>query len=193
METKQNQIADIFTKEGFESAFKEYYAPLCSYVFGYTGERAAAEEIVQDLFVKLWTKRKDIEIHGSVKSYLYRAVRNESLNLLKHIKVREHYKEFNQTNRDIEENRDHQELEQQETRERVEGAIAKLPEQRQKIFRMSRYESKKYKEIAEELDLSIKTIENQMGKALAFLRQELADLLPTLLLLIQILFGNGGK
>lgn len=187
MESHQKQIENINTTEGFERAFREYYAALCSYVYGFLKENEAAEEVVQDLFFKLWQKRNSIEIQGSVKSYLYRAVRNESLNVIKHIKIRENYKEHNERERNAQEELTSNELESNETMDRVTGAISRMPEQRQLIFRMSRFESLKYREIADELNLSIKTVENQMGKALAFLRKELTDIIPTLLILIQIL------
>ncbi len=178
---------EIRTIEGFERVFKTHYSALCRYVFGFLHEEEAAEEIVQELFYKLWQKRNEIEIKGSLKSYLFKAVRNESLNLVKHIKVREGYKKHHERERALLELSKHDHLESSETLDRIAAAIAKLPEQRQLIFRMSRFENMKYREIAEKLNLSIKTIENQMGKALASLRSELSDLIPSLLIIIQIL------
>ena len=185
---KQHQVEDIKNKEGFERLFRTYYQVLCNYVFTYLKESAASEEVVQELFFKLWQKRDQIEVNGAWKSYLFRAARNESLNILKHLDIRDKYKEINLEQRRLQENTPGDQLESQEINDRVARAINQLPEQRQLIFRMSRFEDKRYREIAQELGISIKTVENQMSKALTYLRNELSDLLPALLIILESLF-----
>ncbi len=171
-------LTQIHSRKGFEALFREHYDGLCTYVYFYLKDRAASEEVVQELFFNLWKKREELEITTSVKSYLYKSARNHSLNVIKHIEVRENYKKLNEEQRSEAESHSHHDMEVGELQARISKAIDKLPPERQKIFMMSRYEDLKYREIADKLDLSVKTVEAQMGKALKFLREELADYLP---------------
>ncbi|MFY7828295.1 MAG: RNA polymerase sigma-70 factor [Flectobacillus sp.] len=164
----------------FEVVFRKHYQALCNYAFGLLKDMDDAEEIVQGMFLKLWDQRQDLEITVSLKSYLYRAVHNTCLNRIKHLKIQDNYR---QHVGDFLEN-NHvsatDELFKAELEARIAEAIEKLPEQCRLIFRMSRFEELKYQEIANELHLSIKTVENQIGKALKILRQELAEYLPSI-------------
>lgn len=169
---------DIRTKGGYEALFREHYKALCSYVHFYLKDYAASEEIVQDLFFNLWKKRNELEITSSIKSYLFKAARNHSLNVLKHIEVRENYKKMNEEHRSDSEMQGTDEMETLELEQRIKDAIDQLPPERQKIFLMSRYEDLKYREIANKLNISVKTVEAQMGKALKFLKEQLSDYLP---------------
>lgn len=169
---------DIRTKSGYEALFREHYEGLCTYVHFYLKDYAAAEEVVQDLFFNLWKKREELEITTSIKSYLYKAARNHSLNVIKHIEVRENYKKMNEEHRSDSEMQGTDEMETLELEQRIKDAIDQLPPERQKIFLMSRYEDLKYREIAEKLKISVKTVEAQMGKALKFLKEQLSDYLP---------------
>ncbi len=178
---------DIRTKGGYEALFREHYEGLCIYAHFYLKDYAAAEEVVQDLFFNLWKKREELEITTSIKSYLYKAARNHSLNVLKHIEVRENYKKMNEEHRSESELQGTNELEAVELEERIKAAIDQLPPERKKIFLMSRYEDLKYREIAEKLNISVKTVEAQMGKALRFLKEQLSDYLPLWLSLILFL------
>lgn len=173
----------ISDKGSFESLFHLHYSDLCSYAHHFIKDFAASEEIVQDLFVNLWAKKDDLEIKSSIKSYLFQSTKNRCLNLIKHIEVRENYKGINKERRKEQESFSANEMEEAELSERIERSISLLPKERQRIFRMSRFEDLKYKEIAEKLEISIKTVENQMGKALKFLREELAEYLPVIILL----------
>ena len=121
-------------------------------------------------------------ITSSMKSYLFRAVRNGCLNVLKHIDIREEYKIRRE--QDIQENQSSREDEMivSELEEKIRQAIDRLPMERRKVFIMSRYEGLTYSRIAEKLGISVKTVENQMGKALKTLREELSEYLPWLIL-----------
>jgi RNA polymerase sigma-70 factor (ECF subfamily) len=167
----------------FEVVFRKHYQALCNYGFGLLKDMDDAEEIVQGIFMKFWEQREEIEITVSLKSYLYRAVHNTCLNRIKHLKIqdtyRQHVGDFLELNHDSATD----ELYKNELEQRIAVAIDKLPEQCRLIFRMSRFEELKYQEIADQLQLSIKTVENQIGKALKILRTELADYLPILVLL----------
>lgn len=168
----------------FEMLFKTYYQPLCRYATGYLKDPDGAEEIVQAAFIGLWEKRKTISIETSLKAYLYRAVRNSCLNELKHEQVKQKYlagemkKEEPQT-----EPADHLAI-HVELEDKIRAAIQTLPEQCRLIFTMSRFEELKYQEIADQLNLSVKTVENQMGKAIKIMRAQLKEFLPLLAILM---------
>lgn len=164
--------------------FKAKYPPLCAFAFGIVKDNDVAEEIVQEVFVKLWAQRDEVDINTSMHSYLYSAVRNSALNQIKHLKVKEAYKKQNKIERDAREAIITDELVGSELDKQIKDAIARLPSERKKIFLLSRTQGLKYKEIAEKLGISVKTVENQMGKALATLRQELAEYLPAVLIAI---------
>lgn len=178
-------------KAEYETLFHAHYAHLCAYAFQFVDDGDAAEEVVQEVFFKLWIKRDEIQFESSIKAYLFRSVRNTSLNLLSHLKVRDQYKQINEQDRQLQEQSAGDVLNLRELDQKIRNCIEQLPEQRRKIFIMSRYDGLKYKEIAEQLELSQKTIENQMGKALQFLRTELAEYLPLILLFFHHLFRDG--
>jgi len=168
----------FYSKSDFELFFRKHYQNLCSYSFYYLKDHAASEEAVQEVFFTLWQRREDLNISSSIKAYLYRAVRNHCLNVIKHIDIRENYKEQNERSRMEVEGRGEQTLETKELEVRIERAINQLPPERKRIFMMSRFEDMKYREIADDLGISVKTVEAQMGKSLKFLREQLVDYLP---------------
>lgn len=180
--TREIINSECVSRQDFEYLFNEHYSRLCSYAYNFLKEKDGSEEIVQEVFFKLWIKRNEITIESSLESYLYRAVRNACLNLIKHINIREKYKEYNQETIEYDEQVDKDPMNASELELKIRASIDLLPEQRKKIFILSRYEQLKYKEIAEQLGISVKTVENQMGKALKFLREELAEYLPLIVL-----------
>jgi RNA polymerase sigma-70 factor (ECF subfamily) len=166
----------------FEEIFRKYYQSLCNYANSILKEIEEAEEVVQNLFLSIWEKRTELEISISLKSYLYRAVHNHCLNRIKHLKVREEYQQYAVNFYDASYESVSQTVMKNELEQKIEEAIRKLPEQCRLIFRMSRFEELKYHEIAEQLELSPKTVENQIGKALKILRVELAEYLPLIII-----------
>lgn len=174
------------TKEGFEILFKQNYEPLCGFVFGIIKDYDTSEDVIQELFVKFWEKRNDIPDEISIKPYLYRAARNMALNRIKHFEIKNNFKLFNQEKISDAEQNICNPAEASELQKMIDKAINNLPPERKKIFLMSREDGLKYKEIAAELNISIKTVENQMGKALFTLRTELSDYLPTIIIAIYI-------
>ncbi|PPK87394.1 RNA polymerase sigma-70 factor (ECF subfamily) [Neolewinella xylanilytica] len=165
----------------FRALFDAEYDRLANFALRYVGETAVAEDIVQDVFVALWSKRAELSIQVSLKAYLYQSVRNGCLNHLKSRKVRTTYAASVDAR-----HWEHPTLEEQIDAESlgrmVQRCVTEMPKERQRIFRLSREEGLKYREIAVELGLSVKTVEAQMGKALQFLRGRLSDFLPLLLL-----------
>lgn len=166
----------------FEETFRKYYQSLCNYANSVLKEMDEAEEIVQNLFLSIWEKRADLEITISLKSYLYRAVHNHCLNRIKHLKIREEYQQYATNFYDVSYESVGQTVAKNELELKIEEAIRKLPEQCRLIFKMSRFEELKYHEIANQLGLSPKTVENQIGKALKILRLELAEYLPLIII-----------
>lgn len=173
-------------ESSFEQMFRAFYPRLCAYARTILSDGEEAEEIVQTLFCRLWEQRATLEVTTSVQAYLFRAVRNASLNQIKKVQIRDAYKAMNleEINQNPEFQPDHATTD--DLRQRIEKAIADLPEQCRLIFKMSRFEELKYKEIAESLGISVKTVENQMGKALKILRFKLADFL-TIALVMSVL------
>ena len=159
-------------REAFRSLFDTYYASLCHYASHYLNDDSLSEEVVQELFVKLWEKRKTLDVGTSVRNYLFRAVRNGCLNQIQHDKVRQlHGKKLKEVL--LSEDPAEEYLITPELILRLEEAIESLPDKRREIFRLSREEGLKYREIAEKLKISVKTVEAQMGLALANLRSKI--------------------
>ena len=168
--------------DSFETVFRQYYPGLRGYALKLLSDEALADEAVQEVFLKIWQKKEELNIQSSIKSYLFRAVHNHSLNMIKSYKVKEVHHQYIADTSITADMTDT--MESQEAEERILGAIAKLPTQCAKIFRMSRFQGLKYKEIAKKLNISPKTVEVQMGKALKRLREDLKDYLPLLLFLL---------
>jgi RNA polymerase sigma-70 factor (ECF subfamily) len=159
----------------FEKFFKEKYRSLCLLACRYVKDMAAAEEIVQDVFVRIWDKRDQIHIKGPVQAYITTSVKNNCLNYLKHKSIVENYERNEALRVMYDPSETEEEMHDMELESAVMNAIAELPPQRQKIFNLSRSEGLKYQEIADTMGLSIKTIEAQMGKALKQLRVKLKE------------------
>lgn len=165
--------------------FKTYYQPLCRYAYTFLNDADEAEEIVQASFISIWDKRAQVDIQTSFKSYLYRTVRNNCLNVLKHNKVKQQHARYaladgEPVHESVSENVEARELEQ-----KIQDALQTLPDQCRLIFQLSRFEELRYQEIADQLQLSVKTVENQMGKALRLMREQLKDYLPLFLIWLQ--------
>lgn len=172
-------------KEGdikaFEDVFRRYYSPLCWHAAGITGDLESAEEIVEELFYIFWKDRENLQIFQSLKSYLYKAVRNEALQHCRHKEVRARYREYVLANNasSTPAYDPHRQLEYQELQRIIRTTLDKLPGRRLRIFQMHRMEGKKYAEIASSLSLSVKTVEAEMTKALRTLRNEINNYILT--------------
>jgi RNA polymerase sigma-70 factor (ECF subfamily) len=172
-------------QRAFEAFFRKQYRPLVAHVLKFLRDPDEAEEVVQDVFVKLWEKRGEITAQTSLSAYLYTSVRNQCYNMSKHQEVpnkfRDHVLHVSKEYEEEDHSREEVLL------DHMEEVVGALPDQCQLIFRMNKFEGMKYKEIAESLDLSVKTVENQMGKALRILREEMKTFASLSLFLIQIL------
>lgn len=174
------------TEAGFEALFRALYTPLYRYAFGLLSDEMQAEEAVQEVFLRLWQQRERLAMDINIQAYLYRAVHNQSMNILNHAKVKEKYQQFAQQRTPQYAEGPVQGLYAKELQQQIVQALAKIPEKCRTVFHLSRQEELSYKEIAVRLGLSVKTVENQMGKALKILRTELKDYLPALTLIVTI-------
>ena len=149
-----------------------------------------AREIVQEVFANLWEKRETIEIDRSPKSYLGKAVRNRCLNYLRD------NKKFDAGMLEIEDLGDdhvyeeHDQLVEDELKMKIDDAVNDLPDKCRQIFIRSKLENKKYQEIADEMKISVKTVEAQMSKALRIMRDKLSEYIGVLILIIAFLKGQ---
>ncbi len=159
--------------EQFEFLFKSSYASLVNYTKAILKDTDTAEEIVQDLFYILWRDRKKLNITTSIKGYLFKAVYNKSMHYIEHRKVVQAHAKKTKTGTGIDTDDPAEILKYKELHEKIAVLIAKLPDRCAQIFCMNRFEGLKYAEIANELSISIKTVEANMGKALKKFRNEL--------------------
>lgn len=155
-----------------KKVFETFYSQLCNFAYQFLNDNDQSEDIVQALFVKLWEKRSGLAIESSLKSYLFRSVRNQCLNLIQHEKVKKLHEERIRESL-ISENAEDDYYISPELKVRIGSVIDSMPEKRREIFRLSREEGLKYREIAERLNLSVKTVETQMGLALKTLREKI--------------------
>ncbi len=169
-------------KKTFEQLFNSHYEPLCRFASVYSKDADAVQEIVQDVFINLWQKRETIDTEKSVVSYLYTAVKNRCLNYIRdNKKFRSYYFDI-----EIEMEiavQDADLLSEKETQIKILKALDQLPEKCRQVFELSRFEEMKYRDIADRLNISVKTVEVQISKALKILREELKEFLMILLIL----------
>lgn len=163
----------------FEQSFTTHFDGMFRYCLTMVKDQPEAEDIVQAVFTELWQDRHKTEIHTSIQAFLYKGVYFKCMNRIKHDKVNQKYiASLPQESHQIS---DSNPALLMEINLMVNEAVDALPEQCRKIFSLSRYEGMRYKEIADHMQLSIKTIENQMGKALKSLRIHLADYLQVII------------
>lgn len=156
-----------------ETLFHANYRQLCTASWRIVQDKEAAEDIVQDVFCTIWEKKESLIITGSLKSYLFKSTINHSLNYIKKARNSETREERFSLETGAAVNTTEYTLTLKETSRQVETALNMLPNACRTVFILSRYEHYSYKEIAAELDISIKTVEAQMTKALKHLRKQL--------------------
>jgi RNA polymerase sigma-70 factor, ECF subfamily len=165
-------------EQAFERVFTEWFGRLHAYAFSVLRDDALAEEVVQSVFCRIWEKRGGLQVHTSLKAYLYGAVYHECVNWLRQEKNSKAHRSHvlrSSSQTAAETAADKTELGQLE--KRLQQALDELPDQCRAIFQLSRFGELKYREIADQLGLSVKTVETQMSKALKLLRHKLADFL----------------
>jgi len=162
-------------KQEFEKLFRSSYVSLVRYAKTILKDHDTAEEIVQDLFFRLWQDRGQLTIESSLNGYLFRSVHNRSLHFIEHQKVVDRHAGEIAASADQTAEPVIEAIYYSELQSKVARVLERLPERCSVIFRMSRFEGLKYNEIAEKLSLSLKTVEANMGKALKEFRKALAE------------------
>lgn len=167
----------------FEKVYHYYYPRLNYFARQYLLDAEASKNIVQDVFTELWDKRQALRSDTNLQAWLFTVTRNKSLKIISQLKSRQNYDNFIKT-RQLDVNYkslsefDTSHLVFEELQAQIQAALEKLSPACRKIFEMSRFEDKKNREIAEELNLSIKTVEAQISKALRSLKADLKEYLP---------------
>lgn len=181
---------DLITsfKSGDMAAFQKIYdtfcKPLYRFSLSYMKDSFDAEEIVQDVFLRLWEKRDEVDEQKSFKSYLYRITVNKIFNELKHRVVKRKYDQHLLNIDQVTDETPESSIQFQELNKKLEKLLLKLPEQQRTIFIMSRWQGLSNAEIAQNLRLSARTVENQIYRAAKFIKQHLNKDYPTVVLLI---------
>ncbi|SFD75496.1 RNA polymerase sigma-70 factor, ECF subfamily [Chitinophaga sp. CF118] len=177
MDLPQDKLTNVT-----EQYFHTYFEGLHRYAFMILKDNDDAKDAVQTVFLRLWEKGIILDEQQSVKSYLYTCVYNQCLNVKRHQKIKDKYVTDNNMPVYSQSN----DLISKETNRQILAQIDELPPQCKLIFSKSRFEEKKYTEIAAELGLSVKTVEVQMGKALKILREKLAEIMITIIILLTL-------
>lgn len=180
--TAEKSIGNIgeMDQGSFERLFREYFPPLMVFARKILVDEDDAREVVHQVFITIWEKRQEIDLSQSLKSYLFTSVHNRSLNV-----IRDRKKFSSAELPDVAGEWDvSSTIESMELEEKIMEVIGSLPEKCREIFEMNRFEGLKYSEIAGKLNISVKTVENQMSKALKILREKLLKYMSILLWLI---------
>lgn len=184
----------LSTPQAFEKLFKKYYEGLCQYCLQYVKQEEIAEEIVQDMFVKLWQLKNQLNVHTSLKAYLYTSVKNGALNYLKSQYARQQFEGHKTQQFELLIDSTTQEsLDYEDLTKLVSEAVERLPQQCRTIFEMSRSGGYTYKEISEKLNIAPKTVENQMGIGLKKLKEYLRTYWDLLVIMLVMLSNTNGK
>ncbi len=170
--------------------FKAHFAGLCYFAQKYVKDFEAAKEIVQDAFLNLWEKRDSIDMDRPVKSYLTMIIHNKCTNYLRDNRKFDSYILHVENLLDIPEYEDADTFVEKELEAKIEIAINELPEKCREVFVLNRYKNLKYQEIADRLQVSVKTVEAQMSKALQHMRIRLAEYVTVLLLIVLSFLGK---
>ncbi|MEZ4884842.1 MAG: RNA polymerase sigma-70 factor [Chitinophagales bacterium] len=178
-----NQVPQ--TIQEYQQAFENFYQPLCNFAYQFVKDRDEAEDVVQAVFIKLWKKRNELEITNKLSSYLFTATKNNALMVLRRQQYKSNYAEHVQQSNVTSYTEDVQDAEEQLLlKEKILQAIQILPPKCQQIFKLSKLSGLTYKEIADDLSISVKTVENQMSKALKILRAQLKNITYLLFFLL---------
>ena len=181
-------------KTAFEKVFIAYFNCIVGFCQQFIRDKEQAKSLAQEAFVKLWINRVKIESVNGIHSFLYTSAKTECLNYIRHQKVISNYQDEQiqikekELNREILDSFDFDQLELTELEKMITQAISELPEKCRLVFMMSRMDEKKNSEIASELDISIKSVEANMTRALKTLKVKLAEYLPAIL--VQLIIQN---
>lgn len=160
-------------KSSFKNLFELHYSPLCNFAYRITDDIDQAEDIVQDIFVKVWNDPDLLDGNKNINSYLYSMVRNRALEVIRRENISQkinqqlEYIQNNAANTNVEE----EEIEKLLLLEQIYVSIRQLPPKCSEVFTLSKVNGLTYVQIAEKMNISVKTVENHMGKALRLMRE----------------------
>ena len=168
----------------FEELFRTFFPGLVLFALKYVPDHDTSKEIVHTVFLNLWQKRESLDTRSSLKSYLFTSVHNRCLNFIRDQKKfdRDESLMDRLDNQESAERPDR--LEEQELEQRIFDALQGLPPRCREVFMLNRFEGMKYAEIAEKLEISVKTVEAQISRALRLLREKLIEYLTIIILII---------
>jgi RNA polymerase sigma-70 factor (ECF subfamily) len=159
-------------RDSFQRLFRSWYGRLADYAVRICGNRDAAEDAVQEVFIAVWQRRDALPDAAQMPAYLHRAVRNRALNQIRAVATAERASgQLTQDERDAP--HADAELLEREVRESIERAMSELPARTKEVFQLSREQGLTYQQIAQTLEISVKTVETLMGRALRTLRERL--------------------
>jgi len=162
-------------RNAFQVIFEAYSERLFHFAYSYLKDTDETEEIIQDVFLRLWEIRTEVDEEKSFKSFLYRMTVNRVFNHLKHQIVRQKYEEHLMNLDPAFSETPEEELRRNELSEKIKELLIRLPEQKRRIFILSRLKGYSNAEISEKLGLSVRTVENQVYRATKFLKEHLKD------------------
>jgi RNA polymerase sigma-70 factor, ECF subfamily len=174
-------------ESAFSFIFKSYYADLVLFADTFVRDRQAAEEITQDIFIRLWENRESVIITSSLRSFLLKSVQNKCIDTIRHLKIVDGYQSEQQNHPLLLENDTENYVLYSELEDDLKKALGKLPDDISRIFLMNRFEGFTYPEIASQLNLSVRMVEIRMGKALALLKNYLKEYLISIFLIFTIM------
>lgn len=164
----------------FELLVRQYSDRLCAFVYTNIRDAEATKELVQDLFLWIWRHRHEWEVRGDLTTYLYRSARNRAVSYMRHARLEQRWREEmvwtgNQTIAHADPVESDANVRATELSAAIDRAVGSLPHRCREVFTLNREHHLSYREIAEALGISVKTVEVHMGRALAALRRQLTD------------------
>ncbi|BDS12927.1 RNA polymerase sigma-70 factor [Aureispira anguillae] len=168
---------NINNQKAFQEIYHQFFNGLANYAYSILNDKDAAKDVVQDVFLDLWNKRKTLTIKTSLEAYLVRSVKFKSIDFIRKDKTKQQYVTKMTPSSHPHTEEDGDDAAMNERKKQLSYAIAQLPTKCRQVFMLSRASGYTYKEIAEEMDISVKTVENQISRALKLLRQKLSDLM----------------
>jgi RNA polymerase sigma-70 factor, ECF subfamily len=173
-------------KSIYSLVFLKYYSDLVLFAHTFLRDKNSSEELVQDVFLRLWEGRDTLSIMSSLKSYLLRSVQNKCIDYLRHIKIESEYSRVILNNRIVFENDTINYLLYSDLQIHLQKALDQLPDEITRAFCLNRFEGLTFKEISKNLNIPERTVESRIAKTLGFLREKLKDFLLTSMILLSV-------
>lgn len=165
----------IGTKDAYQELFERYAPKIYQFSLSYLKNEADAEELVQEVFLKIWEKREILDSSLNIKGYIFKIAVNAIYDFIRHKNIKDAFSEFARLNVDMHSNNTWDTVIYQEMKATVNKLVSELPEQRQRVFHLSKRKGLTNDEIAKKLNISKRTVENQLYRAITFLKEQLKN------------------